>query len=122
VSLRSGAGCKAGQRLGRAGREGAAADRGSLKGFPTVSYYTDFAGSPAYVHSHGIGIASGVWRADWPNGYAFLNQLSNGSTITPTSNVNISELNDPAINSLFSQAQKSPARPGQRSGPRSTSR
>ena len=78
----------------------------ALKGFPSVSYYDDFAGSPAYVHSHGIGIASGVWQADWPNGYAFLDQLSSGSTITPIGNVNISELNDPAINGLFSQASK----------------
>jgi peptide/nickel transport system substrate-binding protein len=76
----------------------------TLKGFPSGSYYSDFAGSPAYVHSHDIGIASGGWSADWPNGYGFLDELVNGNTIVATGNTNISELSDPVINNLFTKS------------------
>jgi peptide/nickel transport system substrate-binding protein len=76
----------------------------TLKGFPSGSYYTDFAGSPAYVHSHDLGIDMGGWSADWPNGFGFLDELVNGNTIAPTGNTNISELNDPVINNLFTKS------------------
>jgi peptide/nickel transport system substrate-binding protein len=76
----------------------------TLKGFPSGNYYTSFAGAPAYVHSHDIGIAMGGWSADWPNGNGFLDELVNGNTIVPTGNTNISELNDPVINNLFNQS------------------
>jgi peptide/nickel transport system substrate-binding protein len=78
----------------------------TLKGFPAGSYYTDFAGAPAYVHSHGLGMAAGGWGADWPNGFGFLDELVAGNTIAPTGNTNISELNDPVINSLFTESSK----------------
>jgi len=73
----------------------------TLKGSATDSYYESAAGAIAYVHSHGIGIAAGVWQGDWPNGYGFLDSLSAGDVISPTSNTNIAELNDSVINNLF---------------------
>jgi peptide/nickel transport system substrate-binding protein len=74
--------------------------KATLKGFPSGSYYTNFAGAPAYVHSHGIGIAMGGWFPDWPDGFGFLDSLVDGATIVPTGNTNIAELNDPVINNL----------------------
>ncbi len=76
----------------------------TLKGFPSGSYYTNFAGAPAYVQSHDLGIASGGWSADWPNGNGFLYSLTNGNSITSTGNSNVAELNDPAVNNLFTQS------------------
>jgi len=76
----------------------------TLKGFPSGSYYTNFAGAPAYVHSHGIGIAMGGWYPDWPNGWGDLDSLVDGATIAPTGNTNIAELNDPVINDLFKKS------------------
>ena len=78
----------------------------TLKGYPSGSYYTDFAGSPAYVHSHGLGLAAGGWGADWPNGFGFLDELVAGNTIAPTGNTNISEENDPVVNNLFTESSK----------------
>ena len=78
----------------------------TLKGFPAGSYYTDFAGAPAYVHSHDLGLAAGGWGADWPNGFGFLDELVAGNTIAPTGNTNIAELNDPVINNLFTESSK----------------
>ena len=76
----------------------------TLKGFPSGSYYTNFAGAPAYVHSHGIGIAMGGWFPDWPDGFGFLDSLVDGATIVSTGNTNIAELNDPVINNLFAKS------------------
>ena len=78
----------------------------TLKGFPSGSYYTNFAGAPAYVHSHDIGISMGGWFPDWPNGFGFLDSLVDGATIVPTGNTNIAELNDPVINNLFAKSAK----------------
>jgi peptide/nickel transport system substrate-binding protein len=78
----------------------------TLKGFPAGSYYTNFAGAPAYVHSHNLGIDMGGWGADWPDGFGYLDELSAGNTIAPTGNTNIEELNDPVINNLFDQSSK----------------
>jgi peptide/nickel transport system substrate-binding protein len=78
----------------------------TLKGFPAGSYYTDFAGAPAYVHSHDLGMAAGGWGADWPNGFGFLDSLIAGNTIVATGNTNISEENNPTINNLFTQSSK----------------
>src|SRR6266851_2790869 len=76
----------------------------TLKGFPAGSYYTNFAGAPAYVHAHQIGIAMGGWGADWPTGFGFLDSLSAGNTIVATGNTNIEELNDPVVNNLFTKS------------------
>ena len=76
----------------------------TLKGFPAGSYYTNFAGAPAYVHAHQIGIAMGGWGADWPTGFGFLDSLSAGNTIVATGNTNIEELNDPVVNNMFTKS------------------
>jgi peptide/nickel transport system substrate-binding protein len=78
--------------------------KGSLTGFTSGKYYTDFAGVPAYVHKHGLGISFGGWGADWPDGYGFLYAVADGAAIAPAGNANISEINDSSINSLFVQA------------------
>jgi peptide/nickel transport system substrate-binding protein len=85
----------------------------TLQGFPTAKYYTSFAGVPGYVHAHDIGVALGSWVADWPDGYGSLFGLSDGSTIIPVGNTNIAELDDPAINNLFSHAAKAASRPAE---------
>jgi peptide/nickel transport system substrate-binding protein len=78
--------------------------RVKLDGFLSGEYYTDFAGSPSYVHAHDLGIDMGGWGADWPDGYGFLDEISNGGAIAPVGNTNIAEINDPSINSLFAKA------------------
>ena len=75
-----------------------------LHGYTSGAYYTDFAGSPNYVHQHDLGIDMGGWAADWPDGYGFLDELTNGNAIVPAGNTNISELNDPVVNNLYTQA------------------
>ena len=78
--------------------------KATLHGFPTATYYTNFAGVPKYMSSHNIGIAFGGWGADWPDGYGFLSQLVSGDSIVPAGNTNVGMLNDPVVNNLFKQA------------------
>jgi ABC-type transport system substrate-binding protein/serine/threonine protein kinase len=79
-----------------------------LSGYSSDSYYSTDAGVPAFVHAHDLGIALGVWTADWPDGYGFLDTLTDGDTISSSYNDNIEELNDPAVNGMFVQADRSP--------------
>lgn len=69
-----------------------------LKGYPSGSYYATFAGSPSYVHSHGLGLAAGGWGADWPGAYGWAWGLFDSAAIVPSGNANISELNDLQVN------------------------
>jgi peptide/nickel transport system substrate-binding protein len=74
-----------------------------LKGFPFATY-SNFAGSPSYVHQHQIGIAMYEWGADFPDGYGYMFSLVDGLSIAPAGNSNIEELNDPTINGMFAKA------------------
>jgi peptide/nickel transport system substrate-binding protein len=78
----------------------------TLQGYPSGKYFTNFAGVPNYVHQHNLGLDIGGWGPDWPDGYGELDELVNGNAIVPAGNTNISELNDPAINRLFTKANQ----------------
>jgi peptide/nickel transport system substrate-binding protein len=62
------------------------------------------AGSPAYVHAHGLGIVIDSWAADRPAGDAFLAPLT--GAVTATGNHNVMELRDPAITRLLSRSER----------------
>jgi peptide/nickel transport system substrate-binding protein len=76
----------------------------TLQGYPSGKYYTTFAGVPNYVHQHHLGLATGGWAPDWPDGFGFLYHLTAGAAIAPVANSSISELNDPVVNGLFTKA------------------
>jgi peptide/nickel transport system substrate-binding protein len=78
---------------GRAGRHPRA-----LHGYPSGTYFSNFAGVPKFMHSNDIGIAMGGRAPDWPDGYGFFNFITAGDTISPAGNTNIEELNDPKVN------------------------
>ncbi|MEW1724485.1 ABC transporter substrate-binding protein [Streptomyces sp. NPDC093109] len=69
-----------------------------IKTFPASKYFTDFAGSPEWVHKNKAGLMMMAWGADWPTGYGFLDQIVNGAAIKPSGGTNLMELNDPKIN------------------------
>jgi peptide/nickel transport system substrate-binding protein len=75
----------------------------TLHGYPTGTYYANFAGVPKYNHQHDIGIAFGGWAPDWPDGYGFFYYITDSATIAPTGNYNVEELNDPLVNSDLSK-------------------
>jgi peptide/nickel transport system substrate-binding protein len=77
----------------------------TLKGFPTGTYYSDFAGNLAYVHSHDIGTAEGGWGPDFPTAFGWGDEIENGNAILAAGNSNISELNDPIVNADFAKIE-----------------
>ena len=77
----------------------------TLKGYTSANYFGNFAGVPNYVHSHGLGLLAGGWAMDWPTAYGWGWALFDGGSIVPAGNTNIAELNDPAINNLFTQLE-----------------
>jgi peptide/nickel transport system substrate-binding protein len=75
----------------------------SLHGYPSGTYYSNFAGVPNYVHSHNLGIDAGGWAPDWPDGYGFFDFIAAGDTISAAGNTNVEELNDPVVNNLLNK-------------------
>nr|WTA00637.1 ABC transporter substrate-binding protein [Streptomyces sp. NBC_00857] len=61
-------------------------------------------GDPQVVENKGYGIIITGWMADFPTGLGFLQPLVDGRYITPSSNFNFGEINDPTINKLFDKA------------------
>jgi peptide/nickel transport system substrate-binding protein len=81
--------------------------KAGLKSSTAANYYGNFAGVPAYVHSHDLGILSGGWGADWPDAWGWFDEITNGNAIAPAGNTNIEELNDPLVNKWLSDMQTS---------------
>jgi peptide/nickel transport system substrate-binding protein len=74
-------------------------------GYPS-RFYLATVGSPDFVHRHDLGIDAGTWSADWPGGWGWFDQIADGSAIVPVGNANVSEINDPVVNSLLAQMQR----------------
>jgi peptide/nickel transport system substrate-binding protein len=90
--------------------------KAALKGFPSGTYYSNFCGSPNYVHSHDLGICAGGWAADWPDAWGWFEYIEGGDSIAPAGNTNIAELNDPVVNGLLDKFVASGVTPAQQSG------
>jgi len=73
----------------------------TIEQYPVTQFYTDYAGKPAYVHAHGIGMILSVWGPDYPTAMGFFPLLVDGRQISSTSNNNLSELNDSGVNEIL---------------------
>ena len=78
--------------------------KAQIQQYPTGSYFTSYAGSPNFVHQHDLGILMGGWGADWPDGFGFLSQISDGRAIKSAGNSNLQEENNPQLNSLLDKS------------------
>jgi len=76
----------------------------TIQRYPSGKYFSDYAGAPAFVHSHNLGLMMMAWAADWPTGYGFLYSIISGHAIIASGNSNLSELNDSQINSQIDTA------------------
>jgi peptide/nickel transport system substrate-binding protein len=95
------------EKIAAAGEQQALARAGisvTLQGYPSEKFFTAFAGVPNYAHQHHLGLVISGWAPDWPDGFGFLYYLTAGSVIQPVGNTNISELNDPVVNDMFTTA------------------
>ena len=58
----------------------------TIQQYPSGKYFSDYAGSTAFVHSHDLGLMMMAWAADWPTGYGFLDQIVAGNAIKASGN------------------------------------
>jgi len=68
-------------------------------------------GSPNNVHKKGWGIMIYGWGADFPTGYGYLAPLSMGAFLAQNGNVNLAEINDPAVDACSTRASPRRTRP-----------
>ncbi|GAA1975266.1 ABC transporter substrate-binding protein [Kitasatospora viridis] len=75
-----------------------------IQQYPQGKYFTDYAGVPNFINGNGVGMMMMQWGADWPSGYGFLQQITDGRAIKQSGNSNIAQLSDPAIDKLLDDA------------------
>jgi peptide/nickel transport system substrate-binding protein len=75
--------------------------------FPFSQYYGSFAGNESYAQQHDIGLSFGEWSPDFATVYGMLYSIGSSAGISSGGGaVNLSYFDDPAIDSLFAQAEQ----------------
>ena len=73
--------------------------------YPFYAYATQFCGNRPFAKYHRLGVCLGIWGADWPTGYGFLDQLITQHGVLPNGgSSNWSNYMNPAIDQLEDQA------------------
>jgi len=75
----------------------------TLKPYPAGDYFKLYAGKPAFAKKVGLGLMINGWGADWPDGYGFLQQITDSRTIREAGNYNLS-VKIPAVDALIDKA------------------
>ncbi len=67
-------------------------------------YYSQNLQRPDVMKSKGLGLGAAGWGPDWPTGFGFFSQITDGRLLSATSSgSNYGRLNDPKVNSLLDQ-------------------
>jgi peptide/nickel transport system substrate-binding protein len=75
-----------------------------LQPYPAGDYYKLYAGKPDYAAANGLGLMVTGWGADWPDGFGFLQQITDSRVIRPTGgNTNLG-VRIPEVDALFDEA------------------
>ena len=76
----------------------------TLKPFPQGDYFGLYAGKPSYAKSNNLGLMANGWGADWPDGFGFLQQITDSRVIRASGgNTNLS-VKIPQVDALLDQA------------------
>ncbi len=78
----------------------------TVKPYPAGDYYKLYAGKPDYAKANNLGIMVSGWGADWPDGFGFLQQITDSRVIRASGgNTNLS-VKIPQVDAMFDQALK----------------
>jgi peptide/nickel transport system substrate-binding protein len=67
-------------------------------------YYSQNLQRPNVLKSKNLGLGAAGWGPDWPTGFGFFSQITDGALLSPTSSgSNYGRLNDPIVNDLLKQ-------------------
>jgi peptide/nickel transport system substrate-binding protein len=76
----------------------------TLTPYPAGDYYKLYAGKPDYAAANGLGLMVTGWGADWPDGFGFLQQITDSRVIRPTGgNTNLG-VRIPEVDALLDKA------------------
>jgi peptide/nickel transport system substrate-binding protein len=75
-----------------------------IQTFPSSQYTGNYAGAPAYLKAHNVGLMFYGWGADWPSGFGFLQQISDSRAIKAAGNSNIQQLTSKTVDDLLDKA------------------
>jgi len=76
----------------------------TLQPYPQGDYFAQFAGNPPFMRSHGIGLATNGWGADWPDGFGFLSQIVDSRVIRETGGSSNISVRIPEVDQMLDQA------------------
>jgi peptide/nickel transport system substrate-binding protein len=78
----------------------------TLKPYPQGDYYKLYAGKPDFAKTNKLGLMVTGWAADWPDGFGFLQQITDSRVIRASGgNTNLG-VKIPQVDQLFDQALK----------------
>jgi peptide/nickel transport system substrate-binding protein len=78
----------------------------TVKPYPAGDYYKLYAGKPDYAKANNLGIMVSGWGADWPDGFGFLQQITDSRVIRASGgNTNLS-VKIPQVDAMFDEALK----------------
>jgi peptide/nickel transport system substrate-binding protein len=78
----------------------------NIKAYPTGDYAKLYAGKPDFAQSNGLGLMVFGWAADWPDGFGFLKEITDGRNIKKAGNTNFS-IKDAGVNAAIDKAMSS---------------
>jgi peptide/nickel transport system substrate-binding protein len=76
----------------------------TLKPYPQDDYFALYAGKPGYAKSNKLGLVVNSWGADWPDGFGFLQQITDSRVIRATGGSSNISVAIPAVDKLIDQA------------------
>jgi peptide/nickel transport system substrate-binding protein len=78
----------------------------TLKPYPQGDYFKLYAGKPAFAKANNLGLMVNGWGADWPDGFGFLQQITDSRVIRESGgNTNLT-VKIPDVDRMFDNALK----------------
>ena len=76
----------------------------TIRPYPQGDYFRLYAGKPSYAKANNLGLMVNGWAADWPDGFGFLQQITDSRVIRASGgNTNLS-VKIPEVDQLFDKA------------------
>ncbi|MEV0147558.1 MULTISPECIES: ABC transporter substrate-binding protein [unclassified Nonomuraea] len=75
----------------------------TLKPYPLKDYFSLYAGKPSFVVKENLGLAINGWGSDWPDGYGFLQQMTDSRVIREGGGSSNLSVRIPEVDKMFDQ-------------------
>ncbi|MFI6503529.1 ABC transporter substrate-binding protein [Nonomuraea typhae] len=80
----------------------------TIKPYPLKDYFSSFAGKPSFVVKEGLGLVINGWGSDWPDGYGFLQQITDSRVIREGGGSSNTSVRIPDVDAMLDKARIEP--------------